>query len=71
MLRVLYYHVVQSLRDGVTLVGRGCVMYALSIVTKSHAELNYLLGGSEPSRWVHPLGSSLRFGVTHLIGTKA
>ena len=46
-------------------------MYALSIVTKSHAELHYLLGGSEPSRWVHPLGSSLRFGLTHLIGTKA
>ena len=46
-------------------------MYTLSIVTKFHAETHYPLDGSEPSRWVHTLGSSLRFGLTHSIGTKA
>ena len=45
-------------------------MYMLSIVTKFHAEPHYPLSGFEPSPWVHTLGSSLRFGLTHSIGTK-
>ena len=52
MLRLLYYHVVRSLRDEVTLVGQGCVMYTLSIVTKFHTEPHYPLGGSELSAFI-------------------
>ena len=37
-LRVLYYYVVQSLRDGVTLAGRVCVVHTLSIGTKTPSE---------------------------------
>ena len=56
-LRFLYCYVAQSLRDGVTHAGRGCMMSMLSIVTKSPVEPHYLLGGSEPSSWLlHSFG---------------
>ena len=54
-----------------SLVGRGGVMYTLSIVTKFHTGPHYPLDGSELSRWVHTLGSSLRFGLPPSIRTKA
>ena len=46
----------------ITLVGRGCILYKLSIVTKFHSEPRYPLGGSELLRWVHTLDTS-SFGM--------
>ena len=71
LLSVLFYHVVRSLRDEVTLLGRGCVMYTLSIVTRFHTEPPYLLGGSELLERVHTLRWIRHFGLTPSIGTKA
>ena len=39
-------------------MGRGWIIYTLSIITKFHTEPRYPLGGSELSRWVHTLDTS-------------
>ena len=56
------------LRDEVTL----WVETVLDLILDRNEDFSdFYLGGSGPSRWGHPLGSSLQCGLTHLIKKKA